>query len=78
MKKAITSSYCQVGVYPFDSQIVLRVIKKYQVHLKNKNEKKRIDELKEYLEKSDWLFDIFFYSYDSFHVGKVVSKKTHK
>lgn len=50
MKNAIISSYRQVGVYPYDSQIVLRVIKKYQVHLKSENEKKRLDELKGYLE----------------------------
>lgn len=40
MKNAIISSYHQVGVYPYDSQIVLRDIKKYQVHLKSENEKK--------------------------------------
>jgi len=51
MKNAIVSSYRQVGVYPFDSQIVLRVIKKYQVHLKNESEQKRVEELKGYLEK---------------------------
>ena len=50
MKNAIMSSYCQVGVYLFNSEIVLQVIKKSQVHLKNEDEEEQLKELKMYLE----------------------------
>ena len=51
LKKSILSSYRQVGVLPFDCQIVLRVIRKYQVHLKDKSEQEKLNTLKKYLEE---------------------------
>ena len=41
----------QVGLYPFVRQLIMKVIQKYQVHLKEEDEKKRVGELKQYLDE---------------------------
>ena len=51
VRKGIVSSFRQVGIYPFDREIVIRVLKKYHISVNEDDERVQLDKIKAYLDE---------------------------